>query len=71
MRPSTYSADCLAQGNARRCVTSLSNYALFHYPREPNQGIWFVHSLLLNVLYGCYATAQWLRPQAERRATSV
>lgn len=32
-----------------------SNYALFHYSRELNQGVWFVHSLLLSVLCGCYA----------------
>ena len=40
-----------------------SNYLLRHYSMELNMWVWFVHAVLLFVLYSCYLRALWLRPQ--------
>ena len=57
------SAGALLYFLAKLLIGLFSNYALQHYSMELNRWIWFVHALLLNVLYGCYAWALWLRPR--------
>ena len=56
------SAGALLYFLGKLLIGLFSNYALHHYSMALNQWVWFVHALLLNLLYGCYAIALGLRP---------
>jgi hypothetical protein len=40
-----------------------SNYLLTHYSNQLSRYAWDFHALLNVVLYACYCTALWIRPQ--------
>ena len=57
------SAGLLPYALVKLLIGLFSNYLLAHYSRELNLWVWFVHAVLLFVLYSCYLRALWLRPQ--------
>lgn len=44
-------------------ISLFSNYLLQRYSSHLNVAVWFVHALLVLILYSCYALALWMRPQ--------